>query len=126
MLSYRRSIRASVLCATLTLAAGASAQIAITAAPHSGAVTSQVLELKSGDGTLLKASYFAALRSGPAVLLLHQSNRDRKSWEGEAARLAAAGLNTLTLDLRGYGESAGKRSDFKSMPEDVDAALGFL
>jgi hypothetical protein len=31
------------------------------------------LELKSSDGTVLKASYFAAAKPGPGVLL-HQSN----------------------------------------------------
>jgi pimeloyl-ACP methyl ester carboxylesterase len=85
-----------------------------------------VVDLKSADGTPLKGTYFAAAKPGPGVLLLHQSNRDRKSWDGEAAQLAAAGLNTLTLDLRGFGESGGARGDSKRMPEDVDAALDFL
>ncbi len=87
---------------------------------------SRVVDLKSTDGTPLKATYFAAANPGPGVLLLHQSNRDRKSWYGEAARLSAAGFNTVTLDMRGYGESGGKRGDSKRMPEDVDAALQFL
>ena len=86
----------------------------------------RTVDLKSADGTPLKASYFVALKRGPGVLLLHQSNRERKSWDGEAAKLSAAGFNALTLDLRGYGESGGKRDDFKSMPQDVDAALEFL
>lgn len=88
--------------------------------------TSRVVDLKSTDGTPLKATYFAAANPGPGVLLLHQSNRDRKSWYGEAAQLSAAGFNTVTLDMRGYGESGGKRGDSKRMPEDVDAALQFL
>src|SRR5262249_28396674 len=45
------------------------------------------VELKASDGTALKATYFAADRPGPGVLLLHQVNRDRKSWAGVAARL---------------------------------------
>jgi alpha/beta superfamily hydrolase len=60
------------------------------------------------------------------VLLLHQSNRDRKSWDGMAAQFAAVGFKILTFDMRGFGESGGKRGDFKRMPEDVDAALEFL
>jgi tetratricopeptide (TPR) repeat protein len=60
------------------------------------------------------------------VLLLHQSNRYRKSWDGMAAQFAATGFNTLTLDMRGFGESGGERDDFKRMPEDVDTALEFL
>src|SRR3984893_18529895 len=86
----------------------------------------RVVDLKASDGTMLKASYFAAAKPGPGVLLLHQSNRDRKSWDDVAGQLAAAGINTLTLDMRGFGESGGTRGDFKRMPEDVDAALEFL
>src|ERR1700716_3180662 len=40
----------------------------------------RVVELKASDGTVLKASYFAAAQPGPGVLLLHQSNRTRKAW----------------------------------------------
>jgi tetratricopeptide (TPR) repeat protein len=88
--------------------------------------TPRVVDLKVSDGTPLKATYFAAAKPGPGVLLLHQSNRDRKSWGGVAAQFAAAGINTLTLDMRGFGESGGTRGDFKRMPEDVDTALQFL
>jgi len=86
----------------------------------------RVVDFKSADGTVLKGTYFAAAKPGPGVLLLHQSNRDRKSWEGVAAQLANAGINTLTLDMRGFGESGGTRAESKRLPEDVDAALEFL
>lgn len=87
---------------------------------------SRLIDLKAPDGIILKATYFAAAKPGPGVLLLHQSNRDRKSWDGLAAQLSGAGINTLTLDMRGLGESGGTRSDFKRIPEDVDTALNFL
>ena len=86
----------------------------------------RVVQLKASDGTLLMATYFTAAKPGPGALLLHQSNRDRKSWDGMATQLAGAGVHTLTLDLRGYGESRGRRVDFKRMAEDVDTALEFL
>src|SRR5437868_15497926 len=70
--------------------------------PHS-------VELKTADGTLLKATFFPAGKPGPGVLLFHQSNRTRKSWDDVARQLAAAGINTLTVDERGYGESGGKK-----------------
>src|SRR5205809_4698547 len=57
-----------------------------------------VVDLKASDGTILKASYFAAAKPGPAVLLYHQSNRTRKEWDMVAHQLAAAGINTLTFD----------------------------
>jgi len=94
------------------------------------------VDIKTADDTILKGTYFAAAKPGPGVLLLHQVNRDRKSWEGVATQLASAGINTLTLDMRGIGESGGIRWEkltdgeldkhWRGWPEDVDAALEFL
>ena len=56
----------------------------------------------------LKATYFNSGKPGPGVLLLHQCNRQRKVWDGLAQQLAAAGIQVLTLDLRGFGESGGQ------------------
>lgn len=42
---------------------------------------------------------------GPAVLLLHGGGQTRHSWSAVAARLAAEGCRTLTMDLRGHGDS---------------------
>ena len=81
--------------------------------------------LKVADGTILKGTYFAAAKSGPGALLFHQSNRTRESWDGVAQQLAAAGMNVLTVDSRGHGESGGKY-DNKKTPEDVDAAFNYL
>jgi pimeloyl-ACP methyl ester carboxylesterase len=95
----------------------------------------RIVDLKAADGTPLKASFFAAAKPGPGVLLLHQINRDRKSWDLVAAQLAAAGIHTLTLDLRGFGESGtrleklsdAERSKYRrGWPDDVDAALEYL
>ena len=80
----------------------ARAQQSQPAAPHT-------VDLKSTDGTLLKATFFPAAKPGPGVLLFHQSNRTRASWDEVARRIAAAGINTLTIDERGYGESSGKK-----------------
>jgi hypothetical protein len=41
------------------------------------------------------------------MLLLHQGNRQRQDWNHLAEALAGAGINTLTLDMRGFGESGG-------------------
>jgi hypothetical protein len=41
----------------------------------------RTVDLKAADGTPLKATYFAAARPGPGVLLFHQVNRTRKSWD---------------------------------------------
>ena len=95
----------------------------------------RVVDLKASDGRLLKATYFAAGKPGPGVLLLHQSNRTRKSWDAVASQLAAAGIHTLTLDMRGYGESglpyngltdAEKAKESAMWPGDVETAFQYL
>src|SRR5258705_7633469 len=97
----------------------------------------RVVDLKAADGTKLKATYFAAAKPGPGVLLLHQCNQQRKNWDDLAGRLAMAGINVLTLDYRGYGDSEGPRAlelsneDRTRMiteqwPGDIDTAFQYL
>jgi len=96
----------------------------------------RTVNLKSADGTPLKGDYFSAHNSGPGVLLLHQVNRDRRSWDGVARQMAAAGINVLTLDTRGHGESGGtpfnsltsqeQHKHWREWPDDADAGFQFL
>jgi dienelactone hydrolase len=97
----------------------------------------KVVDISAPDGLKLKATYFAADKPGPGVLLLHQCNRQRKVWDDLSRRLAASGVNVLTLDYRGYGESVGERFDKlppqeagrlqrEVWPGDIDAAFQFL
>jgi dienelactone hydrolase len=97
----------------------------------------RVVDLTAADGTALKASFFAAAKPGPGVILLHQCNRQRKVWDDLAGRLAASGISVITLDFRGFGDSGGTPLD-KLTPEkagkdqeevwpgDVDLALHYL
>ncbi|HJT01914.1 MAG TPA: hypothetical protein VJ756_22660, partial [Terriglobales bacterium] len=96
------------------------------------------VDITAPDGIKLKATYYAAGKPGPGVLLLHMCNSNRKAWEPVASQLSAAGINALTLDYRGYGESEGERIDFRKDPQklqqvqttkwpgDVDAAYAYL
>lgn len=113
---------------SLALAAFIFAAQANTArAQQPQSATPRAVDLKSTDGTLLKATYFPAAKPGPGVLLFHQSNRARASWDDVPRQLAAAGINTLTIDERGYGESAGKKEDRELYhAADLDTAFEYL
>jgi dienelactone hydrolase len=94
------------------------------------------VDLKATDGTLLKATYFAAAHPGPAVMLLHMCVTTREAWAPVARGLSAAGINTLTIDNRGFGDSGGPRFDLdnpdvqrelgQKWPGDFDAAFAWL
>lgn len=96
------------------------------------------VDITAPDGIKLKATYYAAAKPGPGVLLLHMCNSNRKAWDPVARQLSAAGINALTLDYRGYGESEGERIDFRKDPQklqqvqatkwpgDEDAAFTYL
>src|ERR1041385_7702271 len=96
----------------------------------------RVVDIKTPGGTVLKGTYFAAAKPGPGVLLFHQSNRTRTSWDDVARQLAAAGINTLTVDVRGHGDTGGKFDNWSGSKwkearkewwsSDLNAAFEFL
>jgi len=97
----------------------------------------RTVDLAASDGTKLKATYFAASKLGPGVILLHQCNQQRHSWDQVAAHLAASGIHVLTVDYRGFGESGGTPvkdlppADFgkvmqEKWPGDIDVAFAYL
>jgi dienelactone hydrolase len=111
--------------------------LAVFACAAPAMCTERVVDLTAADGTKLKATYFDAGKPGPGVLLLHQCNRDRKVWDGLAMQLSGAGINVLTLDNRGFGESGGTPHDKLSpadegkvetekWPGDFDMAVKYL
>jgi len=94
------------------------------------------VDISAADGTKLKATFFSAGKPGPGVILLHMCNTTRISWEPVALALSKQGINALTIDNRGFGESGGPRFDptkpevFRELnahwPGDFDAAYDFL
>lgn len=92
------------------------------------------VDITAPDGLKLRATYYAAAKPGPGVLLLHMCNTDRKSWAPLAPQLAAAGIHGLAVDNRGFGESGAVASPTpeqqaearKHWPSDFDAAFAYL
>lgn len=102
---------------------------------YSQAPPTKDVDIIAPDGTKLRATFFAA-KPGPGVLLLHMCNTARKSWEPVAKKLSEKGINALTIDNRGFGESGGPRFEGVSpdvlkqlnekWPGDFNAAYDFL
>lgn len=116
-------------------AAALTAALIVGGAVTAAGQQARPVTLQAPDGVSLKATYFAAGKPGPGILLLHQCNRDRTAWTQLATAAASGGFNVLALDFRGYGESGGPR--FKTFqeqrptmqekwPGDVEAAIAWL
>jgi dienelactone hydrolase len=98
----------------------------------------QTVTINSPDGVVLVGSLFGSDKPGsPALLLLHQWESDRHSWDDFAKQLQNDGFVVLAIDGRGFGESTKKtdgstvaegRTDaaVKAMLGDVGAAFDFL
>jgi dienelactone hydrolase len=98
----------------------------------------QTVRIEAPDKAILVGTFFEADKpNSPGVLLLHQWQSDRHSYDDLAKRLRARGFNVLAIDGRGFGEStktadgatiAAERTDaaVKAMLGDVGAAFDFL
>ena len=94
------------------------------------------VDIVAPDGAKLRATFFSADKSGPGVLLLHMCNTTRKSWGPVAKGLSERGVNVLTIDNRGFGESGGPRFEggspearqqlLEKWPGDFEATYQFL
>jgi len=105
------------LCKTLFVFLVSTFTVAVQGAP-----APRVVELTAPDGLKLKGTFFAAAASGPGMLLLHQCNRQRKVWDDLATRMTASGMNVMTVDLRGYGDSEGTPIE-KLTPEQINVVF---
>jgi len=114
----------------LTLAAVLSTAVVQAPSPR-------IVDIRTSDAVVLKGTLFAAARPGPAVVLFHQCDEQRKVWDALGTRLAARGITALSVDYRGYGESGGTpheklsnaeltEQQTKVWPSDVDSAFAFL
>jgi pyridoxine 5-phosphate synthase len=80
----------------------------------------------SGGVTIAGEYYEAATRPAPSVLLVHMLSRTKGDWGSLPDRIRDAGINALTIDLRGHGQSTGSAQDLQEMVGDVRAAALWL
>lgn len=98
----------------------------------------RTVKIESADKALLIGTFFTAEKpNSPALLLLHQWQSDRHSYDDFAKQMQAKGFCVLSIDGRGFGGStrtsdgktiAPERTEaaVKAMLGDVDAAFDFL
>ena len=106
---------------------------ALTAAFSATAGATDV-DLQAADGITPRATYTRPGQPGPGMLLVHQCNMDRSSWQGFTLRLVDAGVHVLALNLRGFGDSGGEgmRGEggfggfMQKSTADVDMAYDYL
>ncbi|MEK7383012.1 MAG: alpha/beta fold hydrolase [Elusimicrobiota bacterium] len=87
------------------------------------------VEFKTPDGWTISADYRPPRRRGMVMILAHGVASSKGEWSRFADGLAAKGVGSLAVDLRGHGESTkgpnGERDfkDFDATGEWVKAAL---
>lgn len=65
--------------------------------------------------------------SGPAVIWLHAFPLDRRMWAGTVAALAASGRRLITVDARGFGQSApGGGCSIAQLADDLAGLMDAL
>ena len=115
--------------------------VAAGAAERKAAFVEKKVTFKADDGWTLHGMFSSpkgAKRSVPAVVFLHSFEHDRDVYgyyiyPGMAEIIGSRGVATLRFDLRGRGQSMGKKELHSFSPEersklylDVRAALSFL
>jgi dienelactone hydrolase len=101
-------------------------------------VTAAKVTIDSADGVKIIGTYLTAPKpKTPALLLLHQWQSDRHSYDDFAKQMHEKGFAVLSIDGRGFGESTRKGdgstisagrsdADVEAMLGDVDAAFNYL
>ena len=104
----------------------ATATSSITQPAGEESLLPSTVTLSGAQGLELKGTFTpAGDATVPAMLLLHMYGIDRRSWEPFAEDLAAAGIASLAIDLRGHGDTGGAE-DWELAQEDVAAAFSWL
>ncbi len=84
------------------------------------------VDLSTSDGVSVKGTYYQPLGvNAPGVVLLHMLGRHREDWDAFARHLQDAGYGVIAIDLRGHGQSGGKR-EWSKMTQDAATAVAFI
>ncbi|MCU0465689.1 MAG: alpha/beta fold hydrolase [Anaerolineae bacterium] len=87
------------------------------------------VEVEASDGLVLVGDLYTPTETAeggaPALLLMHQNQSRRRSWEPLLPALVEAGYVVLSVDLRGHGETGG-RPDWALAQEDTQLWLTIL
>lgn len=87
------------------------------------------VELRSADGTRLRADYYPGHAPRGGLVISHGLGEHAGCYRHVAEALGAVGLDVLALDYRGHGRSPGRRGaveNYGRLVEDLTAALEFL
>lgn len=82
-------------------------------------------QLTSGDGTKLFARHWTAKHPHATLAVVHGFGEHSGRYADMASHLAQHGVQTVAIDLRGHGRSAGKRGIIRSF-DDFRADLHAL
>ncbi|MEP1093661.1 MAG: alpha/beta fold hydrolase [Cyclobacteriaceae bacterium] len=78
----------------------------------------QEVTITLDDGYQVKGHVSTTSKAAPSVLLIHQCNRTQEMWKPMVDELSAAGYNTLTVDMRGYGKSVSDKYNIETQDYD--------
>ncbi|MBU0732016.1 alpha/beta hydrolase [Patescibacteria group bacterium] len=91
------------------------------------------LAFETEDELNIAATYYpsAGTISDKGIILAHSQDTDRREWVDFAQQLQEAGLEVITMDLRGHGISEGnikkfKKGDYRKMEYDIREAIEYL
>jgi esterase/lipase len=117
--------------ATPTAAAAASPQpTAAEGKPTAEAavtgVANEPVRFQTSDGIAISGHLYSS--AGPkrqVVVLAHEYPKDQTAWTAFAQELANKGIDALTFDFRGYGETGGEK-DIAKIDLDLESAVRFI
>jgi len=90
------------------------------------------VSFNASDGFAVQGTLYSADKPGPGVLLLHECDANRQTYDRLATMLNTADYSVLTFDFRGFGGRTSPRvqrlpaEQQKSMAGDIETALSFL